>query len=131
MIPKSGTRLSERSCANKWLGWNDVSKISHSTPGLLPYGDACQPPQSTGAADANFIQVARAWAAICRRNLAGARALRGRRSMRGRVCRRSLGLLAGLGLLLGACTHSAPSTDAAAANSELNTPPTDYKREIL
>jgi len=51
--------------------------------------------------------------------------------MRGRVCRRSLGLLAGLGLLLGACTHNAPSNDAAAANSELNTPPTDYKREIL
>ena len=51
--------------------------------------------------------------------------------MRGRVCRRSVGLLAGLGFILGACSHNAPSTDAAAANSELNTPPTDYKREIL
>src|SRR5262249_62137523 len=48
-----------------------------------------------------------------------------------RVCRRSVGLLAGLGLILGACSDNAPSTDAAAANSELNTPPTDYKREIL
>ena len=70
-------------------------------------------------------------AAICRRNLAGAGALRGRRSMRGRVCRRSVGLVAGLGLVLGACAHNAPSTDAAAADSELNSPPTDYKREIL
>jgi len=48
-----------------------------------------------------------------------------------RVCRRSVGLLAGVGLILGACSHNAPSTDAAAANSELNTPPADYKREIL
>ena len=51
--------------------------------------------------------------------------------MRGRVCRRSVGLVAGLGLVLGACAHNAPSTDAAAADSELNSPPTDYKREIL
>ena len=49
--------------------------------------------------------------------------------MRGHVCRRSVGLVAGLGLVLGACAHNAPSTDA--ANSELNSPPTDYQREIL
>jgi len=55
----------------------------------------------------------------------------GRRSMRGRVSRRSVGLVAGLSLVLGACAHNAPSTDAAAADSELNRPPTDYKREIL
>jgi hypothetical protein len=51
--------------------------------------------------------------------------------MRGRVSRRSVGLVAGLSLVLGACAHNAPSTDAAAADSELNSPPTDYKREIL
>jgi hypothetical protein len=49
--------------------------------------------------------------------------------MRGDVCRRSVGLVAGLGLMLGACAHNAP--EATAADSELNTPPTDYKREIL
>src|SRR5262245_5654164 len=105
MIPKSGTRFSERSCANEWLEWDDDSKKSHPALGLLPYGDTASRRKGTGAADANFIQVAGAWAAVCQRNLAGARALTGRRSMR--VCRRSVGLLAGLGLILGACSHNA------------------------
>jgi hypothetical protein len=39
------------------------------------------------------------------------------------------GLGLALGLLLGACAHNAG--DAAAANPELNAPPTDYKHEIL
>jgi len=56
-----------------------------------------------------------------------------------RGCRQSAGFhtgmgLAGLGLVLGlglgACAHN-PSGDAAAANSELNAPPADYRREIL
>jgi len=54
-------------------------------------------------------------------------------------CRQSAGLFSGirlaglglgLGLALGACAHNASSGDAA-ANSELNTPPADYRREIL
>jgi hypothetical protein len=67
--------------------------------------------------------------------------LGGRRSMQKR--RQSAGLFTGLsiaglslaglglalGLLLGACAHNAG--DAAAANPELNAPPTDYKHEIL
>ena len=39
-------------------------------------------------------------------------------------------LILGPALVLGACSHNAPSTEAA-ANSELNTPPVDYKRDIL
>jgi hypothetical protein len=49
--------------------------------------------------------------------------------MRGHVCRRSVGLVAGLSLVLGACAHNAPSAEA--VNSELNTPPTDYRSEII
>jgi hypothetical protein len=49
--------------------------------------------------------------------------------MRGRVCRRSVGVVAGLSFVLGACAHNAPSAEA--VNSELNTPPTDYRREII
>ncbi|MGO9049003.1 MAG: hypothetical protein ACLQFW_19325 [Xanthobacteraceae bacterium] len=49
--------------------------------------------------------------------------------MRGSVCRQAAALVAGLSLILGACTHNSASTEA--ANSELNTPPADYKREIL
>jgi len=49
--------------------------------------------------------------------------------MRGHVRRRSVGVVAGLSFILGACAHNGPSADA--ANSEINTPPTDYKREIL
>jgi hypothetical protein len=37
-------------------------------------------------------------------------------------------LILGPALVLGACSHNAPSTEA---DSELNTPPADYKREIL
>ena len=40
------------------------------------------------------------------------------------------GLGLGLGLALGACAHNASSGDDA-ANSEFNTPPADYRREIL
>jgi hypothetical protein len=56
-----------------------------------------------------------------------------------RGCRRSAGFhtgmgLAGLGFVLGlglgACAHNS-SGDAAAANSELNAPPADYRHEIL
>jgi hypothetical protein len=56
-----------------------------------------------------------------------------------RCCRQSAGFhsgmgLAGLGLALGlglgACAHNS-SGDAAAANSELNAPPADYRHEIL
>ena len=39
-------------------------------------------------------------------------------------------LILGPALVLGACSHNAPSTEAA-ATSELNTPPADYKRDIL
>ena len=39
------------------------------------------------------------------------------------------GLGLALGLLLGACAHN--PGDTAAANPELNAPPTDYKHEIL
>jgi hypothetical protein len=42
----------------------------------------------------------------------------------------AVGAFAAGALALGACSHHAPST-AAADDSELNTPPTDYKREIL
>jgi hypothetical protein len=42
----------------------------------------------------------------------------------------ALALFLALSLALGACSHNAPST-AAADDSELNAPPTDYKREIL
>ena len=49
--------------------------------------------------------------------------------MRGHVRRRSVGVFAGLSLILVACAHNGPSADA--ANSELNSPPTDYKREIV
>ena len=56
-----------------------------------------------------------------------------------RCCRQSAGLFSGirlaglglgLGLALGACAHNASSGDDA-ANSEFNTPPADYRREIL
>jgi hypothetical protein len=45
--------------------------------------------------------------------------------MRGHIRRRSVGVLAGLSLVLGACAHDAPSDDA------INSPPADYRREIL
>jgi len=53
-------------------------------------------------------------------------------------CRQSAGLSGislaglglGLGLGLGACAHNASSGDDG-ANSEFNTPPADYRREIL
>ena len=48
-----------------------------------------------------------------------------------RVRRWSMGLAVGMGLGLGACAHHNGAPDPAAANSELNTPPTDYKHEIL
>ena len=51
--------------------------------------------------------------------------------MHGHVRRRSVGVLAGLSLVLGACTHNAPSDEAIAANSGINSPPADYRREIL
>jgi hypothetical protein len=54
--------------------------------------------------------------------------------MRGDDSRRLAALMSALvlgpALVLGACSHNAPSTEAA-ADSELNTPPADYKREIL
>jgi hypothetical protein len=55
--------------------------------------------------------------------------------MRGRWVLRVLGLFFGLicvagGGLLGGCSHGSPSTETV-ENSEINTPPTDYKREIL
>jgi len=40
-----------------------------------------------------------------------------------------LTLLAGAGLLVSACAHTTAATDA--ADSEINTPPADYKRDIL
>jgi hypothetical protein len=59
--------------------------------------------------------------------------------MRGDGLRRVAGLAVGLifalgavvlgAVVLGACSHNAPST--AAADTELNSPPTDYRREIL
>ena len=54
--------------------------------------------------------------------------------MRGGGLRRVAGLTVGLifalgAVVLGACSHNAPST--AEADTELNAPPTDYKREIL
>jgi hypothetical protein len=54
--------------------------------------------------------------------------------MRGEGWQRLGGFALGLGLAvsvcaLGACSHHSPSSDA--ADSEINTPPTDYKREIL
>jgi hypothetical protein len=54
--------------------------------------------------------------------------------MRGDDSRRLAALMSALvlgpALVLGACSHNAPSTEVA-ADSELNTSPTDYKREIL
>jgi hypothetical protein len=47
-----------------------------------------------------------------------------------RVAGLVLGLALGPVLVLGACSHNAPSTEAA-ADSEINTPPADYKRDIL
>lgn len=59
-----------------------------------------------------------------------------------RGCRQSAGFHSGMGLAgmiftgmglalgLGACAHNS-SGDAAAANSELNAPPADYRHEIL
>ena len=51
--------------------------------------------------------------------------------MRGHIRRRSVGVLTGLSLVLGACTHNAPSEEAIAANSGINLPPSDYRREIV
>jgi hypothetical protein len=42
----------------------------------------------------------------------------------------ALALIVGPCVVLGACSHHGPSADAA-ADSEINTPPTDYKRDIL
>jgi hypothetical protein len=39
-------------------------------------------------------------------------------------------LILGLAVVLGACAHNAASTETA-GDSEINTPPADYKREIL
>ncbi len=55
--------------------------------------------------------------------------------MRGNACRPGAGLILGfawlcLALPLGACAHNAASTETA-SDSELNTAPADYKREIL
>jgi hypothetical protein len=55
--------------------------------------------------------------------------------MRGGGLRRVFSLLIGLLFVAGACgvsgcSHNAPSAETA-ENSEINTPPTDYKREIL
>lgn len=55
--------------------------------------------------------------------------------MRGDGLRRAKGLVLGLALVLGAlvlgaCSHHAASSDPA-ADAEINTPPTDYKRDIL
>jgi hypothetical protein len=47
------------------------------------------------------------------------------------IRRRSVGFAVGLSFALTACAHHNAAIDPAAANSELNTPPTDYKREIL
>jgi hypothetical protein len=46
---------------------------------------------------------------------------------------RSIILAVGLGLGVGlaACAHQNGAPDPAAANSEFNTPPTDYRREIV
>jgi hypothetical protein len=55
--------------------------------------------------------------------------------MRGRGLRRVFGILLGLTFVAGAgalagCSHSSPSAETA-ENSEINTPPADYKRDIL
>ncbi len=44
---------------------------------------------------------------------------------------RFLSLLLGGTLLLGACAHHRPSTEAAAAEDEINVPPATYKADIL
>jgi hypothetical protein len=48
--------------------------------------------------------------------------------MHGDGSRRLAGLILGLAFVLGACSHHAPAT---ADDSEINTPPADYKRDIL
>ena len=45
--------------------------------------------------------------------------------------RRLARLVLGLTCLLAACAHEPPSDTAAGANSEINTPPANYKRDIL
>ncbi len=47
-----------------------------------------------------------------------------------RVAGLVVGLALGPALVLSACSHNAPSTEAA-GSSEINTPPADYKRDIL
>jgi len=45
--------------------------------------------------------------------------------------RRLAALIVGLTFVLGGCAHNSASTETAAGDSELNTPPADYKRDIL
>jgi len=45
--------------------------------------------------------------------------------------RRLARLVLGLTCLLAACAHEPPSDTAAGADSEINTPPANYKRDIL
>ncbi len=47
------------------------------------------------------------------------------------TCWRFSSLLFGATLVLGACAHHPSSTEAAAAEDEINVPPTNYKADIL